>query len=459
MQKDVRLGVSAFHAFAILAGTLFATSPIRGNDWPYHRGKGNTGVWEETGILEKFPEEGLASRVRWRMPISAGYSGPAVADGRVVITDFRYTKRPFGMERALAFDEKTGKLLWTREWETNYTGIGYDRGPRTTPTIDDDRVYLLGSAGMFLCLDVRTGEVLWKYDFVTDFGGSAHRDQWITNYGMVAPPLIDGDKLIAKVGGEPNANVVAFDRKTGKEIWRALSSKRHPGYSPLQIIDAAGVRQLIVWNDLGIWSLDPENGKIYWQYDWSPTNSTGVPTPILAGSLLYFSGYYQGSLMLRLNQEKPGARLVWKEQSESETVTENLHSLMATPYIIDGYIYGFDSHGELRCLVAETGERVWESQVVNKERALHASAQWVRHGDRFFINNDIGELIIGKVDPKGYTEISRTKLITPTTPASQRRIGGKINWTAPAFANKHIITRNDEEIISINLAADFKPEK
>ena len=109
--------------------------------------------------------------------------------------------------------------------------------------------------------------------------------------------------------------------------------------------------------------------------------------------------------------------------------------------------------------MAETGERVWESQVVNKERALHAAAQWVRNGDRFFINNDIGELIIGKVDPKGYTEISRTQLITPTTPASQRRIGGKINWTAPAFANKHIITRNDEEIISISLAANVGADK
>src|SRR5262245_28956588 len=118
MQRPFRsrlIGVSLF-VFAVLAAAILASTTVHGIDWPYLHGKGNTAVWEETGILEKFPPEGLASRVRWRAPIGFGYSGPAVADGRVVITDFKYTKRPVGIERALAFDEKTGKPLWTQEW-------------------------------------------------------------------------------------------------------------------------------------------------------------------------------------------------------------------------------------------------------------------------------------------------------------------------------------------------------
>lgn len=158
---------------------------------------------------------------------------------------------------------------------------------------------------------------------------------------------------------------------------------------------------------------------------------------------------------MAFDESKPGApRLLWKGLSESETVTDTLNAMLMTPVIIGDYVYGVDSHGELRCLNLKTGERIWVTQAVTKERALHATAHIVRNGDRVFINNDFGELIIARLAPDGYHEISRTKLITPTTPASQRRTGGMINWTPPAYANKHLIIRNDEEIISISLAAD-----
>jgi hypothetical protein len=260
-----------------------------------------------------------------------------------------------------------------------------------------------------------------------------------------------------KAGGDPNAKIMALDKFTGKEIWRNLPSDTSPGYNPMVIVNVAKTRQLIAWHDSGITSMDPETGKVYWQYDWKPSNSTFVATPLLIqGKYMFFSGYYQGAIMLELDQEKPGYSVLWKEQSESETASEILHALMNTPVVIGDYLYGMDSRGELRCLKIETGEWVWETQQVTRERALHATAHWVRHGDHFFVNNDFGELIIAKLSPEGYTEIDRTKLITPTGPASQRRTGGKINWTHPAYANKHIITRNDEEIISINLAADPK---
>ena len=311
--------------------------------------------------------------------------------------------------------------------------------------------------GQFFCLDVKTGEILWKKDFVAEYRGPM--EKWSGSYGFVAPPLVDGDQVICKVGGEPNAKVVAFDKRTGKELWRALSSEDGPAYSPLIIINAGGTRQLIVWHDGGVSSLDPETGKVYWEYPWRPSSSTAVATPVQAGTLLYFTAYYQGSLVLALDEEKPGAHVLWKSKSESETVTDAIHVMIMTPVIIGDYIYGIDSHGELRCLNLKTGDRVWETQAVTKERARHATAHIVRNGDRVFINNDFGELIIAKFAPDGYHEISRTQLIKPTTPASQRRTGGMINWTHPAYANKHIITRNDEEIISFSLAADAGEER
>ena len=127
---------------------------------------------------------------------------------------------------------------------------------------------------------------------------------------------------------------------------------------------------------------------------------------------------------------------------------------MATPVIVGDYIYGFCSSGQLRCLRRATGERVWESQQATVERTRNVSGFIVRHGNRYFINNDRGELIIAKLSPQGYQEISRTELIRPTTAmGANRRERKAVNWVHPAYANRHIYTRNDEQIISVSLTA------
>ena len=446
-------GYPALFRILVVLGCIWVTGDrLLAIDWPYHLGKTGLGVWEETGILEKFPPEGLASRVRWRTPVNMGYAGAAIADGRVFITDFVWTTRPLGTERVLALDEQTGKILWTHQWAANYKGIGWDRGPKTTPTVDDDRVYVSGAAGALFCFDVKTGAVQWKKEFLVDYPGP--RQKWHSDYGFVAPVLIDGDNAIVKVGGEPNAKIVAFNKRTGKEIWRALSSaEAGPAYSPMVIINSGHRRQLIVWHDSAVDSLDPSTGEVYWEHPWSRTSSLAVPPPLQAGSLLFFTGYY-GARALALSEEKPAPpEEIWRSASDSETVTDTVNSLMMTPLIIGDYVYAVDSHGELRCLDLKTGERMWETLAVTRDRALHATAHLIRNGDRVFIVNDFGELIIAKLDPMGYHEISRTQLIAPTAPASQRRTRPNILWTPPAFANKHIIIRNDEEIISVNLAA------
>jgi len=158
--------------------------------------------------------------------------------------------------------------------------------------------------------------------------------------------------------------------------------------------------------------------------------------------------------MLALDKDKPGAHLLWKGNSESEIVTDGLHAIMNVPVVIGDYIYGFCSYGQFRALKLATGDRVWETQEVTKFKRRHTTAFMIRHGDRVFITNDGGELIIAKLAPDGYHEISRTQLIKPTY-ENQRRI---VNWIHPAYANKHIITRNDEEIVSYSMAADGKSE-
>ena len=176
----IRVSVAFVGMLAGLAGAI-----VHAEDWPEIRGRGRLGVWNETGIVEQFPAGGL--KVLWRTPIKAGFAGPAVVDGRVYVMDFAETQRPRGVERALALDEKTGRILWTREWSVDYRGMSYGLGPRATPTVDGDRVYFAGADGKLFCLDAKTGAILWKKDYVPDYG--ADRSKWAFDWGFASSPL------------------------------------------------------------------------------------------------------------------------------------------------------------------------------------------------------------------------------------------------------------------------------
>jgi outer membrane protein assembly factor BamB len=436
----------------LIAASLFlaAAAPFA-DDWPEFRGPGRRGVWNETGILDRFPEGGL--KVLWRAPVKAGYSGPAVAGGRVFVTDFVATDgpRPRGTERILAFDEKTGTPLWKQEWEASYGPFVNTNGPHATPTVDGDRVYALGTAGTLLAMNVATGEVLWRKDFVKDFRAD------LPTYGFSNAPIIDGDRLIAFISHTPDAKVFALDKLTGKEIWRALGTEGEIGTSQPLLIEAGGARQLIVWDTTSVVSLNPVTGTTYWTQPFRSRNAINFAMAH-RGTRLLISTFEDGPLMLELDQQRPGARVLWKGQSASEIDTDKLHSSLSTPIIDGDYIYGVCSYGQLRALDARTGERIWESQAATVERVRWTSAQLVQHGDRVFITNDRGELILARLTPKGYEEIGRTPLIKPTSdPKGRFRKLGAVSWSHPAYANTHIYARNDEELIAVTLAAADYP--
>ncbi len=422
---------------------LLAAPLLLAEDWPQWRGEGRLGVWTESGILERFPPDG-PKRV-WSKPIANGYAGPSVAEGRVFVTDYRSTDNRKGVERALCLDEETGDLVWEKEWTVDYAGLQYALGPRATPTVDGDRVYFLGSMGDLYCLRAEDGEEIWHRNYQSDY--SAELPTW----GFVGAPLVDGDRLIALVGGSPDAKVVAFDKMTGKELWRAIDATSEPGYDPPIIIEAGGTRQLIIWHPTAVASLDPETGKVYWEQPFKIQAGLTVATPVLSQHGLLVSAFYNGSRMYRLLEDRPAAELIWKGNSDSEIETDGLHSLVTTPVVDGNYIYGIGSYGHLRCLDARTGARIWETLDLTKENARWASGQIVRHEDRYFINNDRGELVIARFTPDGYEELDRATLMRPTNPLRRRREFGAVHWTHPAYANRHVIIRNDQEIVRFSL--------
>ena len=430
----------------LLFGCL--TTNVFAEDWPEWRGKGRLGVWNETGILDKFPVGGLEPE--WRTPIHSGYTGPSVANGRVFVSDFRRTQGYRGFERILALDEKTGKILWQHEWPVNYGPLHmiYAIGPRATPTVDGNLVFTLGAMGQLDVSKADSGEIVWQKDFVKDYGLT------VPTWGMTGAPLVDGNRLICLAGGEPNAKVIAFDKHTGKEIWRALSSDYEPGYTQPIIFKVGGVRQLIIWQPRAISSLNPRTGAIYWEVPFLVQMGMTVSTPILSNSHLFVSSLYEGARMLKLDTLNPGATILWSSQSQSEINTDKIHTVINTAVIEGDFLYGIDSYGQARALEVSTGKRIWQTLNITKEKARWAAAIFVRNGNRYFINNDRGELIIGQFTPEGFEESSRTKLIEPTSNPGRRRELGAVNWSHPAYANHHIIARNDKEIVRISLKKD-----
>lgn len=418
----------AYIQFMLLAGPLVLTA----DDWPQWRGQERDGVWRETGIMASFPESGL--KVRWRAKVGNGYSGPAVAKGRVYVTDRRVKPEA---ERVLCFDEATGKPLWEHAYAAPYANMEYGNGPRATPTVHEGKVYTLGTRGHVRCLDAVTGEIIWKKNLVQEF------DAKMLTYGFSAAPLVEGDLVILCAAGRPDACILALDRNTGEERWRAIEDRS--SYSAPIVVVAGGRRQLIAWTADNVNSLDPATGKVLWQIPRKTSfdEAEVVASPVLhKDKLLCLSAWSRPSLLLQLDKDEPAASVVWKSRQKPATT-------IATPlFQDDSHFYAALGDGNLGCIDATTGEEVWTTQEPTGKRL--GTAHLTPNGDRVFIFNQVGNLILAKLTPAGYQELGRTLLVEPT---AGYRAQGLITWAHPAYANKHVFARSDRELVCASLAA------
>jgi outer membrane protein assembly factor BamB len=388
--------------------------------------------------VRKFTTEQLP--VLWRAKITNGYSGPTVAKGRVYVTDRLTT--PGQAERVHCFDAETGRKIWSHDYECRYERISHRNGPRAAVTVEGGRAYSLGAMGHLFCFDAAQGTVLWAKDLRRQY--RIRLPEW----GIAASPLVEEDLLIVLIGGD-NACAVALDKVTGQEKWRALDDR--VGYSAPIIIYQAGRRVLVCWTGERIVGLDPSTGGLHWEHTYPPAKMIhNITTPVFAGGYLFFSGFFDGSLLLRVHPDRLTVKRVWERRGPSERNTDSLHCCISTPMLEGDYIYGVDSYGELRCLDLHTGDRVWES-LAAVPKARWATLHMVRHGKETWMFTERGELIISTLSPRGYTEISRARLIRPTEGQLDQR--GGVCWAHPAFANKRVYVRNDEELLCANLSA------
>lgn len=423
------------HRILLLLSFVIIHAGCRTQDWPDWRGSGRDAVWDAPGIVDEFDRDLIEAK--WSVDIGPGYSGPTVAKGKVYVTDRQ--ERPDKQERVLCFDERTGEELWVHSYECDYGSVGYPAGPRASVVIHGGKAYSLGTVGHLFCFDAGTGKVLWQKDLNSEY----ELDMPI--WGMASTPLIVDDLIIVHVSGSDNACVVAFNKDNGKEIWRNLDDRA--GYSAPILIEKNGVRVVVNWTEHSLSGLDPESGEIRWRIPWNTGMGMSISTPVLYRDHIFVSAFYSGSLLVKLGEDYTSAEKVWQREGESESNTDALHCVMNTPVIMDDFIYGVDSYGELRCLEFATGDRVWEDlTAVRKDR--WANIHFIQKGERTWMFNEHGELLITELSPEGFREISRAKLIEPT----RKQLGRGVTWSHPAFANGHVFIRNDERLLCADLS-------
>lgn len=366
-----------------------AAAPFQGSDWPQFLGPARDGVSPETGLASSWPATGPA--VVWQRPVGVGFSGPVVAGGRLILFH-----RIADSEVVESLDAGTGAAQWRLDYPTAYRdAFHFDPGPRATPVIDGGRVYTLGAEGTLHCLDLDTGKKRWAHRLNDEYHPPAGF------FGVGTTPLVEGNLVLVNVGAK-GAGIVAFDRETGKEAWRATDDEA--SYSSPIAATVTGKRCAFFLTRAGLVALDPRTGRVAYTRPWRARiqASVNAATPVLADSRLFLSSSYGvGAILLRLT--KDGAEEVWK----ADGVLSNHY---ATSIYHDGCLYGFDGRQEqgarLRCIDAQTGHVRWTQDRFGCGSMLLADG-------KLFILTEEGDLVLAAATPEAYREQARAHVLGP----------------------------------------------
>jgi outer membrane protein assembly factor BamB len=341
-----------------------------------------------------------------------------------------------GKERVRCFDEKTGKEIWTHSYDCPLN-LSFPNGPRCTPVVSDGLVISLGAEGHLSAVRIADGKPVWEKELKKEY--QCQSPIW----GFAATPVVRNGVVYTLAGGKGSA-AVAFDAKTGKEIWRALDTK-DIGYAPPVWTKRDGKDELLVWHSQSLNGLDPATGKVRWSHPYEATYGMSIAAPQVTPSGIFIGCMRKASAMVKPGEGK--VEVVWDGAPKTGLEPKN-----GTPVVVDGHVYGCDMDGDLRCFKADTGERLWSTLDVMSGKKVNSGTFFMaRTPEQWVLFNDFGELILADLSPSGYKEKSRAKILEPQTPGMNKRL---VIWSHPAFANRCVFARNDKELICVSLAAD-----
>jgi outer membrane protein assembly factor BamB len=419
-----RLGSTLAVVMVLAVLAAWPGQPAQAEDWPCWRGPRRDGISRETGLLKEWPRGG--PRQLWRVPLSGGFSSVVVAEGRL----FTQTKEK-NQEVVVCLNAATGKDLWRYRYDCDYaayptfTGGGMPSsrtGPRATPAVDGDRVYTLGATGTLLCLEARTGKVIWRQDLLKVAGCDVPR------HGYCAPPLVVGGRIYVYAGGAKGKSLAALDKKDGSVVWQALDDPI--GYASPVWVEVGGVGQVIFFTGAGAVGVAAKDGRPLWRYPWKTWPNLHIATPIYAdGKVFISSNYGSGGAVFRL-KEKGEPETVWK--------TKTMHNHFSSSVLYEGHLYGFSEY-RLRCVDFRTGKVKWDRSGLGRGSLVITDGHLLVLGDH-------GQLVLARATPVKYTEVSRCQVFDKDT----------LTWTVPVLSGGRLFVRHQNALVALDLSARGK---
>lgn len=415
-----RLSIIAV-ALAILGAAAFvtfrrdhapeATIALPGpNDWPHWRGPSRDDVSKETRLLKQWPEGG--PKLLWlSREAGIGYSGPAIVNGRLFTagadekTEYLY-----------CFDAASGEKLWTTAIGDLYKN-DWGNGPRATPSVDGDRVYMLSGRGDLVCARITNGKIIWQQ-------AVRNLETRIPRWGFAESVLVDGDQVVCTPGGS-QGTMAAFDKMTGKLRWQSKEITDGAQYSSIIPMEVEGERQYVQITKEHVFGVAAKDGKLLWQHDFP--GRTVIPTPVVRSPYVYVSaGDGSGCMLLKIG---PGNAV---EKIYQNKTMKNHHGGVV---LLGDHLYGHSDPIGWMCQDFLTGKQVWaERERFKKGPLTYADGRF------YCLEEDTGQVVLADLSPDGWKEVSRFKLDPQTT---QRSPSGRI-WTHPVVSNGRLYLRDVE---------------
>ena len=413
--------------FTFCSAALVLAAHAHAADWAQWRGPNRDG--HLAASIATLPKE---AKPLWSIPVGSGQASPIVASGKLI-----YLDEQNGQEVAHAVDLKTGKELWqTPVGQSEAFENAYGTGPRCTPLIDGDRLYVQTCRGEFSCLGLADGKKIWRTDFDKDwaapFFGNKSRDPEAgqtaaRRHGNNGSPVIDGDRVFVPVGSPTKGTLVAFDKKTGKVLWAA--GKENTAYSSLVVGTLAGTRQVVHLTGDSLMGVDAATGKILWQTPVKTGAKRHVLTPILADDSVTISSSSVGLTKFAITKDSGGykAEPAWKN--------DKIKITLATPVLVNGHLYGLGTGGnktEFICADFKTGELKWSQPGFGDYAAIIAA------GDKLLVQDMTGTMLLLKASPEKFEELGRLQVCGNT-------------WSHPAIAEGKLYQRDKKQLFALEL--------
>lgn len=413
----------------ICASLILVSAATHAADWPQWRGPNRDGVAiDKAHSLDKLAAD---PKVLWKIDAGPGQSSPVLAAGRLVYTDLRGEN-----ETAHCLDAATGKELWAVPAGPRVVfSPDYGGGPRCTPLIDGDRVYTQTGAGEFRCLSLADGKLIWSVNFGDKYGATwfgnksgdpAAKETAARRHGHNGSAVVDGDRIFVPVGSTEGATLVCFDKKTGKEIWKAGTD--NTAYSSVMVGTLAGTRQVVHFNADALMGVDAANGKILWRVPLKTGAKRHACTPLISGDTVTVASTSIGTI--RFGITKAGAEF----KAEPIWTAAPVKTVIGTPTLVGKHLYtqGAGERTSLVCLDFEKGEQLWAEPGFPDYVSITAV------NDKLLALTSAGELRLLKANPAKYEELGRAQLCAKT-------------WASPAYADGKIYVKDEKNVFALAL--------